>query len=549
MTDLSNSGEDKSADFAFSRAGVRSAFTVAALGTIGFGLISLLYYDFVLDDAFISYRYARNLAEAHTLAWNIGERPVEGFTSFMWVMLNAAAIIAGADPVIFSKAISAVSAVLVIWMLATAGRRLSRPVAFVLVWAVALSAPFVFLTWQGMETTFTSLLLLASALLSLRLLKTPSAAVISAWYFVAFLCALTRPDTVVFILGVAAGLLAMFAVRRDWVGSRRFVLLAMPWVALGVVYVAWRVSYFGYPLPNTFYVKARPAAAFSQLAGTGYQFQGIEYVASFGYSVLFPYIVLVVIGLSGQLKDLRQRVLPVIPIVIGSLAFGCYVLTIIPIQGLFWRFLFPVFPAFLLAAIVCLSGPAKERFEILSRPLAWALVALFAAWSLYLVPQGLFEKKFRTLESRIRVGERLAGLSGTMLVEDSGAIPYYSGWRTADILGLVSEEITHQGLSLDYLTRLNPDVVCIYTVDRYNGGRDYGERGRIITEFLRTQDYVAVAVILKSLNNWNYFFVKRDSPLFSDVVDRLLTVPGVTYGNVEQMMAGEDVPVYKAGRR
>src|SRR5256714_11236242 len=47
-----------------------------------------LYFDFVSDDAYISFRYARNLAEHGQLVFNLGER-VEGYTNFLWTVLLA----------------------------------------------------------------------------------------------------------------------------------------------------------------------------------------------------------------------------------------------------------------------------------------------------------------------------------------------------------------------------------------------------------------------------------------------------------------------------
>ena len=44
---------------------------------------------FLCDDAFISFRYARNLVEGHGLVFNAGER-VEGYTNFLWVLELAA---------------------------------------------------------------------------------------------------------------------------------------------------------------------------------------------------------------------------------------------------------------------------------------------------------------------------------------------------------------------------------------------------------------------------------------------------------------------------
>src|SRR3954464_1469378 len=61
-----------------------------------------LLFDFVSDDAFISFRYARNLAEHGQLVFNLGER-VEGFTNFLWTLLLALGIKVGCGPEISSR--------------------------------------------------------------------------------------------------------------------------------------------------------------------------------------------------------------------------------------------------------------------------------------------------------------------------------------------------------------------------------------------------------------------------------------------------------------
>src|SRR5207302_9617699 len=47
-----------------------------------------LVFNFVTDDAFISFVYSRNLAEHGQLVFNLGER-VEGYTNFLWTVLLA----------------------------------------------------------------------------------------------------------------------------------------------------------------------------------------------------------------------------------------------------------------------------------------------------------------------------------------------------------------------------------------------------------------------------------------------------------------------------
>ena len=59
------------------------------------------------DDAFISYRYALNLARGHGLVFNPGEY-VEGFTNLLWTLMVAALIRVGAHAPAAGQALSIV---------------------------------------------------------------------------------------------------------------------------------------------------------------------------------------------------------------------------------------------------------------------------------------------------------------------------------------------------------------------------------------------------------------------------------------------------------
>src|SRR5689334_4151274 len=47
------------------------------------------FHDFVVDDAYISFRYARRLVQGLGLTWTDGPR-VEGYSDLLWVLLVAA---------------------------------------------------------------------------------------------------------------------------------------------------------------------------------------------------------------------------------------------------------------------------------------------------------------------------------------------------------------------------------------------------------------------------------------------------------------------------
>src|SRR3990172_12966924 len=65
--------------------------------------MALRYRSFTMDDAYIFYRYADNLAHGYGPVYNPGEQ-VEGYTSFLWLLLLTPFATLGVDPVPASKA-------------------------------------------------------------------------------------------------------------------------------------------------------------------------------------------------------------------------------------------------------------------------------------------------------------------------------------------------------------------------------------------------------------------------------------------------------------
>ena len=68
-----------------------------------------IFPKWTVDDAFITYRYAENLARHGELTWNIGEEPVEGYTGVALPVLLAGLIQTGVQPVAVAKVMGALS--------------------------------------------------------------------------------------------------------------------------------------------------------------------------------------------------------------------------------------------------------------------------------------------------------------------------------------------------------------------------------------------------------------------------------------------------------
>ncbi len=199
-----------------------------------------------LDDAYISYRYAQNLVEGHGLVYNPGEA-VEGITNLLWALLVAVGIALGFKANATGHVlglVSGVAALLAVWDYARVGLPRSRAwLAALAPWPVLASVSFALWATSGMETAlFTAATTAALAAQARGRIGVAMAA--------AAVATLARPDGVL----VAGVVLAFHGVQH-----RRAGWGAWRWPALYVIgvagLVAFRLAYYGSPVPNTFYAK------------------------------------------------------------------------------------------------------------------------------------------------------------------------------------------------------------------------------------------------------------------------------------------------------
>ncbi len=237
------------------RAGTRGVAAGLALVVLA-GLAWAWHLRWIADDAFISFRYAANLAGGHGLVWNPGER-VEGYTNFAWTLLAAGAIRCGASPIEASLVLSLASFALVIvgthrlvvaWSSPEAGAVPSLA-------AVTMAASYSMASFgtSGMETMF-------AAALALWAVERAEAGRVGVAGALGVLALLAHPDHGIFY--VALGV--MLALGAN--GSRVRVMLRYtgPLLVVWLPYFAWRWWYYGDLAPNTYYAKLGDAAYFGQ---------------------------------------------------------------------------------------------------------------------------------------------------------------------------------------------------------------------------------------------------------------------------------------------
>ena len=287
----------------------RAPLTLGTRVAIGLGLALSLAallaharaYAFLTDDAFISFRYARNLSQGYGLVFNPGMERVEGYSNLLWVLMLAGFDRLGIRPELAANGLS-IAATVALWGLVV-GFTLRRLPEKGREWLVLLPAVFLAATrsvavWStsGLETRGFELLLVAGAL---RLVTEVEARVngsrrrlLAVWLFA--LATLTRPDGLLLSLA-AFGAAGLYLARRR--GSRvgRFVSELWPFMVLVVGHFVFRRLYYHEWLPNTYYAK---------VGGRLWWSSGLSYLAAFVIEyAAYLWVPLLVAGIVRHMRE------------------------------------------------------------------------------------------------------------------------------------------------------------------------------------------------------------------------------------------------------
>lgn len=321
----------------------------------------------LFDDAMVSMRYARNLAEGHGLVYNAGQAPVEGYTNFLWTLWMALLHLAPV-PVRFVPLLVSLSGVALLVLGVVLVGRIARALApdepavpAIAMWATALYYPLLFWTLRGLEPGLLSVLLGGSVLLAWRAREEPTPGRTAALAVLLAAGVLTRTDFV-----VVAGVVLLWLARPGAARAARRTALSAGIVVLVVLgaHMLFELLSYGSAVPNTYALKMEGVGLGTRLARGG---------AAFGILVLAELAVVLALALVGLRNLHRGRDRAWLLMVLFGAAAGYSVF----VGGDAWeylqyanRYLTPVVPLLIvLAALGCR--------EVVSWPRARAATAIF----------------------------------------------------------------------------------------------------------------------------------------------------------------------------
>ncbi len=418
---------------------------------------------YIADDAGITFAYAKNLAQGHGLTLNPGTDPVEGYSSFAWLLVVLPFCARRADPTWGVKLSSFVFGAGTLFLMGAIGRTLAgadrerswiRDAAIV---GLAAFTPFAVWSIGGLENPLNAFLLMAAvyAYVTGRLI----------WCACA-LCALamTRIENLAFAtVFVAHRASVLIAARRA--PSRSDAIAASVFVVAYGGYTGWHWRHFQAFFPNTYIAKAPaldPAGALRQLThldSGGWHYLQRDLLAPYNFYAAVAFIVL-----SMWTIDIAAALL------LAALLVAAVSLVVLSGGDFYPEFrlgtmLLP--PAFLLFG---------EGLRAATRRLRSARVAgLAAAVPLLLVcaPSAWHTARFErpTDFSTIRLGsyyndiaKRLGQPHLTVVESDIGNAAYFTDFTIIDLGGLANLDIARFGrhFFLDYVFKeIRPDVIRV----------------------------------------------------------------------------------------
>ena len=391
-----------------------------------------------LDDAFISYRYARNLVQGLGLVFNPGEF-VEGYTNFLWVLIAAAAIAWDLDPFEATRALGLLAYGLSMLfcaqaLYAGAPRRLTSLLSLPFLGVLLLPDGLLGSAGSGLETSFVGAL---AILLGLSLFVWPERH--RAAYALAALVALALPLTrldAALPVAAAAGVFWLARLPQGFMAANLRVVLQFLLPALGLLaYLIWKWFYYGELLPNTYYAKGGDLWSWAQ---------GLAYLRSFLASnpqaaALLPLALLgCTTGHSGWRRFAQFALLTVL--------LRCVYVAKVGGDFMQYRFMWETYPL-----LVCASALGIGRLASLMHP-AW-LVPLIAVCLALSTQPATLDSKFGQqwpdeMDRYAREGERVGRALAASLPKDTiiattlvGTIGYYTELQVVDQWGLTDRHV------------------------------------------------------------------------------------------------------------
>ena len=419
-----------------------------------------------VDDSYIFLRIAENAVNGHGFVWNINESPLEGYTSFLYFLINIIAVKLFSQPELFLQifgiATSIVTIVLV-YFLYNDINPLLKTENLVTSVLVAISPCFIYWSTAGMETSFYMMFLMFSLLIYIKKSESAISYIVTGGLFA--ILYLIRPESIVFF--IYALIFSAYKLFKGGSESKWLFLLCMVlgFELIFAPYFFWHLKYFGALFPNSYYAKIG-GGVYQIKGGASYLFIHGKKLFSKGWYIIIPIMSLFFFEKKNY-KQLFLLGLAVISILITVIDGGDHFD--------YARFLFPILPLLLIP----FPSSLKKAYSFFRNKINYTLFCFIIPVMILLVnikdpmytefifkPKKPFAVENNNLNEGynwqvgfIKMGKTLNRISKsgeTLAVIPVGAIGYFSHIKILDMVGILNSDIAREPFVEKYIKNWRP---------------------------------------------------------------------------------------------
>lgn len=405
----------------------------------------LIFFQVIIDDAFIFFKYGYNLLHHGVWSWSATGKPVEAYTSFIYAVFSIIPYLINVPPHISIKIIGLVILLLLLFRIykKASSKKMALFTILIIVtnWQVYVHA------FSGLETILWCWLLIESFFL----LKADNITVKQQWclWIICLLLALTRPEGAIYAF--------FYFLYLKFYKKSKIALLPIIVVTIsGVIYFIWRFNLFGLLFPLPFYHKVMDN-----------QFGKFAFI----FNMYTSWYYLVCAGLVLYFFR-KTRLLYFLGIVSFLIFFGLYGKSFL-VMNFADRFPFQLFFPFIVFALIELEHNSHlDKVKII-------LIAGFL--NLIILSKGLYDENFIELASitnnagsaffvprshyllakNINKIKDIDKKNISILFGDAGVFPHYVKANCHDYNGLTDAYFAKHKLDTVYFNNANADVVLI----------------------------------------------------------------------------------------
>ena len=399
---------------------------------------------FPMDDPYIHFQFARNLASGGGFSFNSGE-PTPGATSPLWVLMLAAGRLLGAPIEWLALGLGATFAGISAWLTLDVALALGLGLPFSLLAALALGSAgrFTWASLSGMEICLATALSLALIRVHLSNLHGTRRAL---WLGVlAGLAAQARPEML--LLGLMVGVLEWRRTRGVPARAPALALYTALFLGLQLPYTLFCLTTSGRPFPNTFYIKS-----LLPLMGTAPELVDLRrtyFRELFGWMWQDNSLIALLLLPGMALWLFRKAARNSVVILVWPVAFWLYQLIAFPRHYNVSRYTIPLMPLVAILAMAPLEWLLARLRSANARALlpavTWVLLAIPALHGQLAYEQLYAANVDNILKVQVTMADWVTGHvppERKVALNDVGAITYYGGRYCVDLAGLVSSDVS-----------------------------------------------------------------------------------------------------------